>query len=167
MATTAQRAHAVAVMDYMHAHAAQLDYPPDDQRTWRDSQSWAMSEQTCEHVLNGGGRWQGDCSEYGSWVLKCAGLWHWNQPGWTGSHLELLTQHYTDPKLALAGALVVFGPGDGHHEAIVHTPDPKHGNPVISSHGHPGLDVIPLAVEAERQASMGYPGVRFLSISHL
>jgi hypothetical protein len=167
MATTAQRVHLAAVMDFMHEHAGQLDYPPGDQRSWRDSSSWAMTEQTAEHVLNGGGRWQGDCSEYCSWLLKCAGLWHWSQPGYTGSHLQLLTQHYTNPKVALVGALVIFGGGTGHHEAIVRHPDAKLGNPVLSSHGHPGLDLITLHDEEARQTALGYPGIRFLSIAHL
>lgn len=167
MATTAQRNHLAALMDYMHAHAAQLDYPPGDQRTWRDGSSWALTEQAAEHVLNGGGRWQGDCSEYCSWLLKCAGLWKWGSPGYTGSHLELLTQHYTDGKLALTGALVIFGRGTGHHEAMVRTPDPARGNPMLDSHGHPGLDLIRLEDEAARQAALGYPGVTFLNIAHL
>lgn len=167
MATTAQRNHLAALMDYMHAHAAQLDYPPGDQRGSRDGISWGLSEQQLEHVLGGGGRWQGDCSEYCSYLLKCAGLWHWSQPGYTGSHLQLLTQHYTNGKDALTGALIVFGPGTGHHEAMVRKPDPVKGNPLISSHGHSGLDVITLSSEAERQSQLGYPGVTFLSIAHL
>ena len=163
MATTAQRAHCVAVMDYMHAHASQLDYPPGDQRTSRDQISWAMSEQTLDHVLTGGGRWQGDCSEFGSYVLKLAGLWHWSQPGYTGSHLELLPVHYTDGKLAYPGALVIFGPGTGHHEAVVHTADPKNGDPLCASHGRPGLDMLRVSQIAAGQP----PGVTYLSIAHL
>ena len=150
-------------MDYMHRHAGQLDYPPGDQRTWRDSSSWQMSEQTLHHVLDGGGRWQGDCSEFGSYVLKLAGLWPWNQPGYTGSHLELLSPHYTDGKQAFPGALVIFGGGTGHHEAIVHTADPAKGDPLCASHGRPGFDLLRVSQIAVGQP----PGITYLSIAHL
>ena len=163
MATEAQRHHAVALMDYMHAHAGQLDYPPGDQRTNRDAVSWRMNEATLHHTLNGGGRWQGDCSEYGSFVLKLCGLWRWSEPGYTGSHLELLTQHYTNGKLAYPGALVIFGPGTGHHEAVVHTADKTRGDPLCSSHGRPGLQLLTVSEIAAGQP----PGVRYLSIAHL
>lgn len=166
MATHAQRLHLLTLMDFMHAHRAQLDYPPGDVRTWRDSQSWAMSEQTLEHVLKGGGRWQGDCSEYCPTLLRFAGCWHWPQPGYTGTHLQLLPG-YTDARHANVGALVVFGGGTGHHEAMVKVPDPHHGDPLLSSHGHAGLDEVRLSDMAASQAASGHPGVRFLSIAHL
>ena len=163
MATDAQRKHAVAVMDYMRSKSAQLDYPPGDQRTWRDYQDWNWNEQTLEHVLNGGGRWQGDCSDFSSFVLKLAGIWpaRWG-PGWTGSHLQLLPR-YTDGKQAFPGALVVFGYPPGHHEAIVHTADPTKGDPLCASHGRPGFDLLRVSQIAVGQP----PGITFLSIAHL
>lgn len=164
--TTSQRTHAVAVMDFMRHHAAHLLYPPGDQRTWRDNTSWQMSEQTMEHVLAAGGYWQGDCSEFGSYILKCCGAWHWSSPGYTGSHLQLLPV-YEDARGAYPGALVVFGPGTGHHEAIVHTADHKQGNPLLASHGRPGFDLLRLHDLAASQAAAGHPGVRFLSVAHL
>lgn len=163
MATTAQRLHVVAALDFLHVHAAQLDYPPHDNRDSRDAHDWHLSEQQAEHVLSAGGRMQLDCSEVGAWVLKCAGLWRWSEPGWTGSHLQLLTQHYHDARVALTGALVVFGPGGGDHEAIVYRPDPTGGNPTIAGHGRPGFDVEPLSAAAARHRSP----VTFLSIAHL
>lgn len=166
MATAAQRQHVAAVLTMLQAHAGQLDYPPGDQRTSRDAISWGLSEQQCEHVLKAGGRVQWDCSEFCPWVLKCAGLWHLSQPGATGSHLGLLP-HYDDPRDAFIGALVVFGPGSGHHEAIVWKPDAKNGNPILASHGHAGFDRITLHDLAARQAASGYPGVTLLSIAHL
>jgi hypothetical protein len=164
--TAAQRNHLHALMVYMHAHRLQLDYPPGDQRTNRDTQSWAMSEQTLDHVLQGGGRWQGDCSEYGSYLLDLAGCWKWSIPGYTGSHLLTLPV-YHDARGAMVGALVVFGGGTGHHEAMVKEPDPVHGNPLLSSHGRAGLDEVRLYDLAASQAASGYPGVRLLSIAHL
>jgi hypothetical protein len=117
-------------------------------------------------MLHGGGFWQGDCSEFCPWVLKCAGLWRWAQPGYTGSHLEQLPV-YLNAANALAGALVIFGPGTGHHEAIVHTPDPHEGNPLLASHGRPGYDRVTLKELERQQTNEGYPGVRLLSIAHL
>lgn len=166
MATTAQRQHLLHLMDYFHAHRGQLDYPPGDVRTWRDTQCWSWSEQTLEHVLNGGGRWQGDCSEYCPTLLRFAGCWHWSQPGATSSHLDLLPV-YRDARHAGIGALVVFGGGGGHHEAMVKVPDPAHGDPLLSSHGRAGLDEVRLHDMAAAQAASGHPGVRLLSIAHL
>lgn len=149
-------------MDEMYAHRGQLDYPPGDQRTNRDSVSWHLTEQQAMHILTAGGRLQMDCSEMGSWFLKAVGCWHLSQPGYTGSHLDLLP-HYTNAKAAGIGALVVFGPGTGEHEAVVHTPDPVHGNPLLASHGRPGLDFVHLADER----TWHKPPVTFLSIAHL
>ena len=166
MATLAQRAHMKRVMDFLYVHRSQMDYPPGDQRSSRDAVSWSLTEQQAEHVLTSGGRMQFDCSETCPWVLRCAGCWHWPQPGYTGSHLELLPV-YLNPKGAGVGALVVFGEGTGHHEAMVYTPDPKGGNPLLQSHGRPGMDRVRLRDMAAAQAASGHPGVRLLSIAHL
>lgn len=163
MATTAQRAHVCAVLDLLHAHAGQLDYPLHDQRDNRDSTFWHLTEQQATHILNDGGRLQFDCSEMGAWVLRQAGLWHWSEPGWTGSHLKLLPSHYTDGKLAKPGALVVFGPGDGEHECVVRIADAVHGDPVVDGHGRAGYDRERLSVVRARHREP----VRFLNISHL
>lgn len=166
MATDAQRTHVLHVLDYFHSHASHLLYPPQDIRTWRDNECWHWSEQTLDHVLAGGGYWQGDCSEFCPYALKCAGLWRWSSPGATATHLELLPV-YLDPKQAFIGAIVVFGPGGGHHEAIVHTPDHRNGNPLLASHGRPGFDLVKLRDLEAEQTRAGYPGVRLLSIAHL
>lgn len=170
MATAAQRQHVRAVIDYLAAHASQLDYPPGDQRTNRDATSWALTEQQATHIVNDGGRLQYDCSEMDAWILKCAGLWKWAAPGYTGSHLATLP-HYHDGKIALPGALAVLGCATeptGHHEVIVHTADPKHGNPVVGSHGHAGYWLGPLSEQVAIQASIGYHGDPvFCSIAHL
>ena len=163
MATEAQRAHVVAVLDFMHAHAAQLDYPAGDERTSADAASWALTETQLDHLLTHGGRWQGDCSEFGSYVLKLAGLWHFGAPGYTGSHLADLHPHYTNGRFALPGALVVFGPGTGHHEAVVHTADPHGGDPLCASHGRPGFDLARVSQIAVGQP----PGITYLSIARL
>ena len=166
MATHAQRLHALHVLDYFADHSNQLLYPPDDIRTARDNWCWHWSEQTLHHVLDGGGCWQGDCSEFCSYVLKCAGLWKWATPGATSTHVNFLPV-YTNAKAADIGALVVFGLGGGHHEAIVHTPDHRNGNPLLASHGSPGYHLVRLRDLEAEQTAAGHPGVRLLAISHL
>jgi hypothetical protein len=166
MATHAQREHVVHFLNFCRAHSSGLLYPPGDQRTARDGISWHLSEQHMEHVLEAGGKWQGDCSEFGSYALKCAGLWHWSQPGWTGSHLELLPDHYTDGKRARPGALVIFGLAhnpNGVHEAVVHTADPKGGDPIVGNHGKPGYDQLRVSAFSGPE----FAGHVYLNISHL
>jgi hypothetical protein len=152
-------------MDYMRQHRTHLLYPPGDQRTARDGVSWHLAEQHLEHVLNAGGYWQGDCSEFGSYVLRLAGLWRWPEPGWTGSHLKLLP-HYHDGKQARPGALVVCGldrDSNGLHEIVVHTADPKGGDPICASHGRPGYDQVRVSEIARGELA----GHVYLSIAHL
>ncbi len=153
-------------MDFLRKHAAQLDYPPGDQRTARDGISWHLSEQHAEHVLGHGGRMQFDCSEACPWILKCAGMWHWSEPGYTGSHLQLFHDHYTDGKRARPGALVVMGldyVATGKHEVIVDKADPKGGDPWVWSHGAPGVWHGRLSQIARGSLS----GHVYLSIAHL
>lgn len=170
MATAAQRGHVRELIDYLAGHAGQIDYPPGDQRSARDSSSWVLTEGQADHLLANGGRLQFDCSEMDAWILKCAGLWHSALPGYTGSHLSTMPR-YKNGRVALAGALVVLGCATeptGHHEVIVHTPDPAHGNPIVGSHGHPGYWLGPLSEQVAIQASIGYHGDPvFLSIAHL
>lgn len=166
MATPAQRQHLLHLMDYLYNHRGQLDYPPGDVRGTRDAASWNLTEQMADHLIAGGGRMCMDCSQCCAWLLKCVGCWHWSSPGYTGSHLETLPV-YEDARGAMVGALVVFGPGTGHHEAMVHTPDPHGGNPLLASHGRPGYDLVKLRDLQAEQTAGGHPGVRLLSIAHL
>lgn len=171
MATTAQRKHVRTVLDFFHAHAGYLLYPPNDVRTAFDNECWSWSEHTTETMLAQGHYWQGDCSEFVAYVWKCVGLWRWPGPGYTGSDLQIWAANhwptYTNAKLAYPGAGVIFGPGTGHHMAIVHTADHKNGNPLLDSHGRPGLDRVRLKDLQAEQTASGHPGVRFLSIAHL
>jgi hypothetical protein len=151
-------------LDFCHAHSAALLYPPGDQRTARDGVSWHLTEQHMEHIVKAGGKWQGDCSEFGSYALKVGGLWRWSEPGYTGSHLQLLP-HYTDGKQARPGALVVFGldtDPNGKHEAVVYEADAKGGDPVVASHGRPGFDKLRVSEFGGELA-----GHVYLSIAHL
>ena len=166
MATHAQRRHVAHFLDFCAAHPSGLLYPAGDQRTNRDGISWHLTEKHFDRLLTGGGKWQGDCSEFGSYALKLAGLWPWPDPGYTGSHLRLLTDHYTDGKRARTGALVVFGldhDPTGVHEAVVWEPDQAGGDPVVASHGRPGFDKL----RVSQFSGPEFAGHVYLSIQHL
>lgn len=168
MATTAQRQHVKTLCDVFKAHAGHLLYPPGDVRQRQDATDWALSEHQLELVLASGGTVMFDCSETVAWWFKCAGLWPFSYPGYTGTWLNWLGRHkYTDARHALLAAPVVFGGGTGHHMGVVYKPDPFHGNPLIAGHGRPGFDIVPLEQLAASQAAEGHPGVTFLSIGAL
>lgn len=167
MATEAQRQHLHALCGLLYARRAQLDYPPHDWRGAADARTFALTEQQATHVLAAGGRLSADCSEMVTELLHWVGCADPNglgyrYAGYTGTMLSHLP-HYTDARQAFVGALAVFGPGTGHHVAMVYTPDPVGGNPVVASHGRPGFDLVRLHDMAARQPSP----VTMLSIAHL
>ena len=86
--------------------------------------------------------------------------------GFTGARAGTMLAHlphYSDARAALTGALAVFGPGTGDHVAMVHTPDPQVGNPLLGSHGRPGFDLVRL----HDLAAALRPPVTMLSIAAL
>jgi hypothetical protein len=169
MATTAQRAHIGALLDMFSAHAAQLGYPPGDRRTAEDAMDWTLTEAQMLTLLKNGHSIQFDCSETDSWIFRCVGLWPYKtSAGFTGTWLQWLLNRYTNPKIAALGAPVIFGidqEPEGHHMALVRHPDPKHGNPVLGSHGEPGWDEITFEDELGRQQRLGFTGWTFLNIT--
>lgn len=167
MATAAQRKHVGSVLDELWKFRAHLGYPKNDVRTSLDATFWHLTESQAFTLLAAGHYLQCDCSQMFAWVLKCAGLWHWGQPGYTGTDLDVCQPHYTDARLALVGAGAIYGTGTGHHVSMTWVPDPKGGNPMQFSHGRAGVDRITLKDEAARQAASGHPGVRMVSIAHL
>lgn len=167
MATPAQRAHAVAVMDMLHTHAGQMLYPPHDQRNGVEAYDWTLTEAQAHTLLLNGHTLTFDCSDSGSWIYKAAGIGRWLAPGFTGTWLGLGLPRYTDGKIALKAAPVIFGPGTGHHMGLVHTPDPKNGNPLVSEHGRAGWAFTRLNAIIARQTAEGYPGHTFLNVSRL
>ena len=167
MATAAQRAHLAATIELLHKHAGQLDYPPHDVRGPLDARTFTLTEQQAEHILTAGGRLMADCSEMVTELLRWAGCADPNglgyrYAGYTGTMLTHLP-HYSNPKSADVGALVVIGPGTGDHVSMVYRPDHARGNPLLASHGREGFDLWPLAEER----TWHRPPVTFLSIAHL
>jgi hypothetical protein len=167
MATIAQREHARRVMLMLYRHSEQILYPQHDVRTSLDAASWRLTEAEAGRLLAQGGRMQFDCSEFCPWVLKCAGMWPWTLPGATASHVRTIFPQYTNARALRIGGLAVFGPGNGHHEAICYRPDTRYGNPLMMEHGSPGVHLTSLRDIAARQAAEGFPGVRLLAITRL
>lgn len=130
--TAAQRLELRALMDYCIAHRGQIHYPPNDIRSERVGtiKSWTDIH---ARVSRPGG-WEVDCSQMCEALLRAVGAHLPFRDGYTGSFLDACP-HYTDGRAAYVGACVVFGPGTGHHMAMVHTRDTKHGNPLLFSHG--------------------------------
>ena len=68
--------------------------------------------------------------------------------GNTETILSTLTDHYTDPRKALPGALVIFGAdlplADQHVCMVMRAGE----NPTVLSHGQPGVRMLPLTEEA-------------------
>ena len=151
-------------MDYLLAHRGQVHYPPHDVRT--ETIHHVRSLADVHELVN---RTQGltiDCSQAVTMLLLSVGCKNpngANTDGYTGTLLANL-KHYSDGRRAMVGALVVFGPGTGHHVAMVHTPDPVHGNPLLWSQGQesdPRLIYL-----SQEQAFQPWPHT-FLSIAKL
>jgi hypothetical protein len=123
------------------------------------------SERQVTNLLDHGGRITMDCSEAVTCLCKWAGLhdpngFHFNSYGFTGSLLANL-RHYYDPDAALVGALVVYGPGTGHHVSMVL--EPGH-DPLLWSHGR---EAGPVRVRLSDQRQQQPAPVTFLSIARL
>jgi hypothetical protein len=171
--TSPQREHLVSLERKLRLNwSSRFDYPPGDQRTNRDGFSWHLSEGQMFSFLEGGGRPEFDCSEWVPWLHRCAGSWRWSAAGYTGSHLQTWRATgwliYSDARGALPGSIAIFfreeGPATGSHEATVIEADRQFGNPLLSSHGEPGLEAIHLRDLVNRD---GFSRVEFLSVTKL
>ncbi len=159
--TAAQRVELKALMDYCLAHRGAIHYPPNDIRSERvgSIKSWTDIH---ARIMRPGG-WEIDCSQMDEALLRAVGAKLPFRDGFTGSFLDHLP-HYTDGRAAYVGAVVVFGPGSGHHMAMVYERDPKHGNPLLFSHGQESDPrLIRLATE---QAFQPHPAT-FCSVAKL
>lgn len=169
--TPAQRHHARDLMDEFMAHARQMLYPPHDQRNGVEAYDWTLGEAQMHTLLLNGHQLEFDCSDSSSWIYTAVGAWPKSRgPGYTGTWLALGLTRYQDGKIAQIAAPCIFGidtKPTGHHMGLVHTPDPKGGNPVISEHGSGGWAFTRLHDVIARQTSEGYPGYTFLNVSRL
>lgn len=167
MATQTQRIHVGHVLDELWKYRSRLAYPKDDTRTSADAMFWNLTESAAFLLLEQGRTLQADCSQLYAWTLRCAGLWHWSQPGYTGIDLDVLKPHYTDGREAYVGAGVIYGPGTGHHVTPVWVPDHTGGDPVVFSHGHAGVDRVKVSEMVASQTAEGYPGHVYCSIANV
>lgn len=160
MATAAQRQHMAALMDWLVHEQALIDY-----RQARPMTTATIREQPLADQFKAGKRISTDCSETVTLICRLAGLadpngQNYNGYGFTGTMLGHLP-HYTYPSGADIGALVVFGPGDGHHVCLVR----KAGkDPLLFSHGNQAGPVF-VRFSAEKAAQPA--PATFLAITHL
>lgn len=158
-------------MDMFHAHAAQILYPPGDQRNGVEAYDWALSEPQLTTLLLNGHQLEFDCSDSSSWIYTATGCWLKSRgPGYTGTWLDLGLTRYGNGKIAGLAAPVIFGidtKPDGHHMGLVHSPDPEHGNPIVSEHGKAGWAFTRLDDIVARQTGEGFGGYTFLNVSRL
>ncbi len=95
-----------------------------------------------------------DCSMSTGIILKAAGCptpFMENGTEYTGTMLATL------PHIPLSqtrrGDLVVFGAGTGKHVVMLLQGGRWHADPIVWSHGRPGIDVMPLS-----EMEAGFPG---------
>ena len=168
MTTQAERDKIHAIAELLISHAALLDYPYRDVRGAADLATWKLSLAQAEQHLKAGHHLCFDCSQSTTQIFRWAGVkdpngLDYHHAGYTGTMLAHLP-HYTDPKRARVGALIVFGPGTGDHVAMVIHPDPEHGDPELFSHGA-AHTAGPIKLSVER--TYHRPPVTFLDVSGL
>lgn len=160
MTTIAQRSHLHALMVLLLAHEPTVHYAQIRPMTTR-----YLTEPGLYVALESVGVTM-DCSEAVTLLCRLAGLKDpnglgYNGSGYTGTLLNHLP-HYSDPKGANIGALVVLGPHTGDHVCMVME---RHAtNPLLWSHGYEGG---PRAVRLVHEAAVHRPPVTFLNISKL
>jgi hypothetical protein len=156
-----QRRELAALMDYLHAQRAKVHYAEVRPMQTRRIRSWALLHRAVESPAG----ITMDCSESVTLLCKLAGLddpngFGYDGTGYTGTLLHHLP-HYTSPRRAKVGGLVVFGPGSGDHVCMVRHPGV---NPTLFSHGQ---EAGPLYVTLADESKAHRPPVTFLSIAHL
>lgn len=164
--TPAERKTIQAIQAYLVAHRTKIGY-----RMLRPMVTAHVATMAQLEALTAKG-FEMDCSESVTLVCHVAGVTDPSGLGYDGygnteTMLNHLGHHYTDAKLALPGALVVFNANlmlAEQHVAACHEKDPLHGNPVLFSHGTaegPGFDTL-----ANLQSGFAAETV-WLSVAHL
>jgi hypothetical protein len=160
VATDAQRSHLLSLMRFLLAHEPQVHYAQI-----RPMRTVTMPEVVMLASLRRGHGITMDCSEAVTCLCKWARLRDpngrgYNGTGFTGTLLAHLP-HYTNPRSARVGALVVFGPSTGHHVCMVMAPG---DDPLLWSHGQ---ERGPLRIRLSQERRFQPAGVTFLSIANL
>lgn len=166
--TLARKKVDLILRDLRH-YRNQLDYPNRDIRGTLDAATWKLNtwEKARDHLARGQ-RMMFDCSQFVGQVLIWAGFkdeWLFETYAngvpkiYTGTLLNHL-RHYSDPWQAYIGACAVFGPGTGEHVSMVAE---RGTDPLVESHGRPGLDLWRLS----QQASFHRKPITMLSIAEL
>jgi len=166
VATRAQRAHALAVMDLLLAHNPRIGY-----RQARPMGTRSLTEQRLTDLLAAGRRLELDCSEAATLVCRLAGLAspsgpHYPYAGGYGNTQTMLDAlpEYTDPAAAEPLALVVYGP-DGHpeqqHVSVVYESGP---DPLLFSMGR---EADPRLIRFSEQRAFHSAPARFCSVARL
>lgn len=160
------RARLKELLEVLIEHKAQLGYPNKDVRGAKDAATFRLSRAGALEHLKLGGVLTFDCSG----AIQCAYKWaggladpcglHFKVEGFTGSMLAHL-RHYSDPRRARVGAIVIFGPATGEHGAIVIGPG---DDPLLFSHGLRGV-TGPIRLSEERKFHS--EPVTFLNVSSL
>lgn len=161
MVSEAQRRHLGRLMDLLVGHEPQVHYAQV-----RPMQTRHITEHELLATISHGITM--DCSESVTLLCRLAGIGdpngkHFDGSGYTGTLLQHLP-HYTDPRKAKVGALVVFGPGrhhDGDHVCMVRRPGP---NPLLFSHGQ---ERGPFYISLSEEKKYHPEPTTFLSIANL
>ncbi len=166
--TTQDRQRLKAILGVLIRHAALLDYPLHDVRGRLDAETFALTWPQAQAHLVAGRHLMFDCSGAITCLYKWAKLKDPNglayrREGYTGTMLDHLP-HYSDPKRARIGAIVIFGPATGEHGAVVYEADRTNGDPLLFSHGARGVTG---PIRLHREARFHDPPVTFLDVSGL
>jgi hypothetical protein len=165
--TTAQREGLARTMQLLIDHESLCGYPDEDVRGPLDTATWQLSLLELTTALAKGVELTFDCSQSVTQICRYHGLKDPNglayqHAGYTGTMLDnRRLEHYTNPRDADVGALVVFGPGTGQHVAMVLEPGV---DPWLFSHGAPKV-CGPIRFSAEKLRHT--PPATFLSITNL
>lgn len=161
MATSVQRLQLARLMDLLVREKVRVHYRQARRMQTRRIHSLHLLQQTL-YDANGITM---DCSESVTMLCHIVGLddpngFDYDGHGFTGTLLHHLP-HYTDPRKAKVGALVVFGPGSGDHVCMVRR---SGADPTLFSHGS---ERGPIWIKLSDEKRFQRPPTVFLSIAKL
>jgi hypothetical protein len=145
------RASAISLMNLLMHYATRVHYPPGDVR--RQSIHSFTTRAQIAAAINSKSGLIIDCSQYSALIARvCGGKVSWSYDPYTGTFLEQwrrITKTQARP-----GDVRVYGPGTGHHMAVVFEPG---SDPLMSSQGKESPDphLIRDSIEQRYQPSGG------------